>query len=87
MTFSISAISGSGVLFGSVYPTDCPRIQSTSKLSTVSAAARRSSLVPWMMMTLRPASARTELALVAKPSRSLISVGAETWRDGITVIP
>jgi hypothetical protein len=47
MIFSISPITGSGVLFCSGNtPTDCPRIQSPSKLSTVSIAARRSVPLP-----------------------------------------
>ena len=60
-------------------PTDWPRIQSASKLSTVSTAVRRSAPLPWITTRLRAGSTRTVPALAAKLSSSLMIV----WRRDV----
>ena len=68
-------------------PTDWPRIQSASKLSTVSTALRRSVPLPWISTRLRAGSTRTLPGFTAKLSSSLASVAAETYCSGTTVMP
>ena len=80
MIFSSSATIGSGALFCTGYmPTDCPRIQSTSKLRAVSIADWRSAPVPTTTSSRPDESARTAPGRVAKPSISRDSVVAETY--------
>ena len=72
-------ISGSGVeLRTGKMPTDCPRIQSASKLRMVSIAAARSEPLPVMISVLRPLSGRSVEALTPNASSSLNTVCAET---------
>ena len=79
MIFSSSAIKGSGWLLRTgKMPTDCPRIQSASKLRMVSIAAARSEPLPVMISELRPLSGRRVAALTPKASSSLNNVCAET---------
>ncbi len=79
MIFSISDISGSGVeLRTGKIPTDCPRIQSASKLRMVSIAAARSEPLPVMISVLRLLSDRSVLALTPNASSSLKTFCEET---------
>ncbi len=68
-------------------PTDCPRIQSRSKLSTVSSAARRSAPVPCTSSRLCDWSARIAPGLAAKLSNSFVTVCTETYCSGMAVMP
>ena len=79
MIFSSSAITGSGdELRTGKMPTDCPFIQSASKLRMVSIAAARSEPLPVMIRVLRPLSGRMVEALTPNASSSLNTVCAET---------
>ena len=79
MIFSISVITGSGeeLCIGKM-PTDCPRIQSASKLRMVSMAVARSVPLPVTISVLRPLSGRNVVALTPNASSSLKTVCAET---------
>jgi hypothetical protein len=86
--FSTSVMIGSGPPYWTgKMPTDCPRIQSTSKLSVVSMVLRRSGPVPWISTMLRTGSARTMPGLMAKLSSSFTSAVAETYCNVRTETP
>ena len=88
MIFSSSVMIGSGALLrtGKI-PTDCPRIQSASKLRMVSTALRRSPPLPWTSTMIALRVGADDAGLEPKLSSSLIIVCAETCCSGTTVMP
>ena len=79
MILSSSEISGSGAeLRTGKMPTDCPFIQSASKLRMVSIAASRSAPEPVTISVLWPLSGRIAVALTPKPSSNLNMFCADT---------
>ena len=88
MIFSSSVTMGCGSLFRTGYiPTDCPRIQSTSKLLTVSNADCRSGTRADNQKDSAGWVGAEAPGRAAKPSNRRDSVSPETYRSGTTVRP